>query len=216
MPNLLQQLENNEAVLLMYLADELHAEDRAEVDQLLAVDASLREDLQSLRAAWDASLAVVDQVHRSTPPPVSEDVAVRTVMRRMRKKFLEDQSRPITTPEAPGKGVPRWLIGAVAAGLLLVSYVAWWGLRSDPLQGPEAGGFVQNEEDLIAEPTLESLAIEQTASALREDWAGSDDTLNMLAQPLSEAEVLLALLSNSSDHPNADFLNDLLEPSDNW
>ena len=41
MSELLHNLENNQAILLMYLADELPAEDRREIDQLLLVDASL-------------------------------------------------------------------------------------------------------------------------------------------------------------------------------
>ena len=35
MSNLLQQLENNEAILLMYLAGELPEPDRVEVEQML-------------------------------------------------------------------------------------------------------------------------------------------------------------------------------------
>ena len=47
----LEKLENNEFILLMYLADELPAEDKAEVDQLLATDRGLRAQWVELRAA---------------------------------------------------------------------------------------------------------------------------------------------------------------------
>ena len=50
MSNLLGQLENNEAILLMYLAGELPDEDRAEVEQMLASDAGLRALLAELAA----------------------------------------------------------------------------------------------------------------------------------------------------------------------
>lgn len=50
MSNLLGQLENNEAILLMYLAGELPAEERAEVEQMLASDAGLRQLLGELTA----------------------------------------------------------------------------------------------------------------------------------------------------------------------
>ena len=64
MSSLLQQLENNEAVLLMYLADELPAEDRAEVEQMLATDAGMRAALESLRDVTrrvDEGLAAADR-----------------------------------------------------------------------------------------------------------------------------------------------------------
>ena len=49
MPTQLQHLENNEAVLLMYLAGELTDSDRAEVEQMLATDARLRAELDAAK-----------------------------------------------------------------------------------------------------------------------------------------------------------------------
>src|SRR5258706_8742588 len=53
MSNLLHELENNEAILLMYLAGELPEEDRIEVEQMLAGDPALRAELAELAALQD-------------------------------------------------------------------------------------------------------------------------------------------------------------------
>ena len=63
MASLLQQLENNEAILLMYLADELGADDRREVEQMLRGDAGLAAELDELRAAQNAVMAAIGAKH---------------------------------------------------------------------------------------------------------------------------------------------------------
>ena len=51
---MLEQLENNEFVLLMYLAGELPAEDRVEVEAMLSTDPILRAELDRLQSAQEA------------------------------------------------------------------------------------------------------------------------------------------------------------------
>ena len=74
MPSLLQQLENNEAVLLMYLADELPTDDLAEVEQMLANDPGLRAELESLRAAHATVLDGLHELDHQSLPAVSDAV----------------------------------------------------------------------------------------------------------------------------------------------
>jgi anti-sigma factor RsiW len=78
MPNLLQQLENNEAILLMYLAGELPDADRAEVEQTLAADPALRAELAELAAANDGVTALLAQLD-ATRAPARVDAAARFV-----------------------------------------------------------------------------------------------------------------------------------------
>ena len=49
MKSYLQHLESNEAVLLMYLGNELPEQDRVEVEAMLASDSRLRSELENLR-----------------------------------------------------------------------------------------------------------------------------------------------------------------------
>ena len=84
MTSLLHQLENNEAILLMYLAEELPAEDRADVEQQLASDPALRAELEELRATHDGVTSTIERLDVETRLPVSESVAVRRATRMLR------------------------------------------------------------------------------------------------------------------------------------
>ncbi|MGD0541535.1 MAG: hypothetical protein ABSB33_08455, partial [Tepidisphaeraceae bacterium] len=67
MKDSVQNLEGNEAILLMYMADELPQADRLEVERMLATDAGLRGELEILRQtqklAYD-SLKTLDSMTR--------------------------------------------------------------------------------------------------------------------------------------------------------
>src|SRR4051794_36705438 len=80
MSNLLQQLENNEAILLMYLAGELPDADRAEVEQTLANDPALRAELAELTAVNDGVRTLLAQLDNGRAPARCE-AAVRAVSR---------------------------------------------------------------------------------------------------------------------------------------
>ncbi len=85
MANLLQQLENNEGILLMYLADELESEDRAEVEQLLAADGGLRDELERLRQTQQAVWSVMGELEKTGSSKSREDAAVRQIGRLIRQ-----------------------------------------------------------------------------------------------------------------------------------
>ncbi|MGH7214297.1 MAG: anti-sigma factor family protein [Tepidisphaeraceae bacterium] len=143
MPNLLQQLENNEAVLLMYLAGELPEEDRVEVEQLLSVDANLRAELESLRKTQAGVVGMMQAADAATRPPMTKEVAARTAGRAMRQWFADQAARESLPEEpAPTARVPWWIYTSAAAVVLLIVYVAWWGIRGDVppgLPGTEPG-----------------------------------------------------------------------------
>src|SRR5690242_14753817 len=76
MSSLLNQLQSDEAILLMYIADELPAADRAKIETRLDSDANLRArlaELRSLRDTVNTSLAHLDRV---SPLP-SDQAAAR-------------------------------------------------------------------------------------------------------------------------------------------
>jgi hypothetical protein len=129
----LEKLENNEAVLLMYLSGELSDEDRDEVEQMLASDAGLRTELESLRSAIefsDQSLSDLDAHHR---PAVPEALALRQIMRLM-EDWSENRRQPVLTysNDRPRRTIPwRKISYAMAASMLVVVYV-WAGYRTKP------------------------------------------------------------------------------------
>ena len=138
MPSLLHQLENNEAVLLLYLAGELPPEDLAEVEQQLASDAGLRRALESLRGLEHGLTLALSEADRvSMPPPATQSAmqlnAVRRVSRAMVKLQLErseadsSQALPVSVRSLR---LPAWSYPFATAAMILIGWVAYWGFSS--------------------------------------------------------------------------------------
>jgi anti-sigma factor RsiW len=140
MASLLQQLENNEAILLMYLADELGADDRREVEQMLAHDAALRAELEKIHSAQDAVTAAIGAMDQANPLRVSTPVAVRQVSRLMKQWQVDRLSRRPAEAARSGPQFPWWAYPTAATGvaaMVLIGLMVWWGMKTD--NGPVAG-----------------------------------------------------------------------------
>jgi hypothetical protein len=130
--NLLRQLENNEAVLLMYLADELPPEDRAEVARMLAADAGMRAELERMREAYDGFAGAMPALDRATRLPVPEAVGVRRVVREMRQWQTRRLARLPASPPDIGLRYPWWAYPLAAAASIVNAYLVWWGHADRP------------------------------------------------------------------------------------
>ena len=154
MTSLLHNLENNEAILLMYVADELSAEDRAEVEQMLASDAGLRGELERLRGVRDGAVAALGAADAATRLPVSESVAVRRAMRTLRQWQLDHAYAPPPPEPIRELRFPWWSYPLTTAAAVLIAFLVWWGNRPDrPPQRP----MVYNNEPLIGPADLNAL-----------------------------------------------------------
>lgn len=149
---MIENLENNEQILLMYLAGELPPEDHAAVDGLLATDASLRrqcQELQSLQVAVGDGLGRLDELSM----PVSADFAVRQVGRAIRQKL----ARPKLVPAAAvSDGPPRswwWLYPTVAAASIAIVAMVWLNRQaSEPVvMHPSSSQVLPDTSPSIAE-----------------------------------------------------------------
>ena len=130
MASVLQQLETNEAILLMYAAGELPAEDRAEVERRLDADLGLREQLDWLREAYDAFGDAVARDDRSAAArlPVPEAVAVRRVGREMLLwQARRRAAAPVEGPSRSALRYPWWAYPAAAAASVVLAFLVWWG-----------------------------------------------------------------------------------------
>jgi anti-sigma factor RsiW len=192
MPSLLQQLENNEAVLQMYLADELPADDRVEVEQMLATDPGLRAVLEDLRLAQDLVIGSLRKLDQATPLAVSTPVAARQMSRLIKQWQVDRLARQAAAPPKRKFRLPAWAYSAATAAAVLVAVVVWWGMKSDvpsseARRDDASQGFsfeddpsfqvvrsLVNQED-IGSPGINDA--EQEASAL----ARSDDTSSILS-----------------------------------
>src|SRR3954468_7989900 len=127
---MLHELENNEAILLMYLADELPPDDRAEIEQQLAVDESLRADLDRLR---DVYAATGEMLLTAANPFFSEESAVRQTVRAMVRFQLEHRDKQKVAVDEPRRRlrIPTWIYPFAAAAILIIAYVAWWGFSNN-------------------------------------------------------------------------------------
>jgi anti-sigma factor RsiW len=146
MSSLLQKLQN-EAILLLYLADELPAEDRAEVKQMLSVDAQLRAELQQLQSSQEKIIAELANLDR-VPTRISEAVAVRQVSRAMKQWQVDRLSRPVETPVVKrGLRYPWWAYPAVSVASIVLASIIWWGMA--PSGGPVSHDITTDNSDPV-------------------------------------------------------------------
>lgn len=201
MGNLLQQLENNEAILLMYLADELEPQDRAEVEEMLASDAHLRDELEQLRESHQMVLTGLDELEAADAIKLPKEASLRQIGRRIRQWQL--QNRPTTIPLTQRKGLayPWWAYPTAAAAAVLLAFTVWWGNHNGgPIQlGLDGPTYVQTNTD----PLMFSLR----GDALF-DPTGHTEVM----EPLNDAENQLAALYASSDSGQDAWLMDTATP----
>lgn len=144
---MLNELHNDESVLLLYLAGELPAEGRAEVDRRLAAEPPLREALTRLEAVHGA---VADWFKQADAAVVADDegrgrsaAAVRRVSRAfVQRRAAEDAAKAAAAKNEsmwPKSLLPRWAYPLTAAAAIIVgllSLVQWGG----SLVGSDRGG----------------------------------------------------------------------------
>src|SRR6266478_4216615 len=119
----------------MYLADELPAGERAQVEQLLASDASLRQEFETLRSAQDQfvhQMAGAD----ATASTLGEASSINRLTRAMRQHQVRRVLTPVaetTTSAHFWSRVPRWGYPIAAAAAVALVYIGYWTIKApDP------------------------------------------------------------------------------------
>jgi hypothetical protein len=176
--SLLDQLDRRESVLLMHIAGELPAGDRAEVERRLAADPALAADLERLRSIHDDFIRGLARLDAADPLPVEPAVAAKRVGDVLRQRL----AHPAARRARPAAGtmpydIPRRIVGwaAVAAAIAIAASVApqlaqLW--RSDSglvAKGPRNGGGVQIQQGDDLEREINRLAFGK--------WARPDEDL---------------------------------------
>jgi hypothetical protein len=123
--------QDQKSLLLLYLADELSVPDRAAVARMLEADAGLRDELAGLEAAQQAfedSMAFLDSA-----PVSSESAAVRRIGQAMRQHMADQLRRPGKTAIVAHSRsrYPLWAYPSAAAAVVAISFLSWWGHRSE-------------------------------------------------------------------------------------
>lgn len=128
----LEELANNEAILLMYLFNELLPDDRAEVEQMLQTDAGLRAEYARLLETNAHLAAVIQGVDAQSPMPIASSTAERQVDRLIQRW---NTRRVVAAPSVVSirRGLPVWLYPVTAAAMVLIGWLIFWGFREGPL-----------------------------------------------------------------------------------
>ncbi len=188
MPSLLEQLENNEAVLLMYIAGELPEEDRVEVEQMLQTDARLRADLNDLRGAMEGHEAMMIAADTTTRLPVKEDAAVRNTLRAMRQwQLLHPYGVEETKSQRKTLTYAWWLYPSASAAMVVLAAVVWWGFKPDALPGTvvDNSPWNSNNSTTFVEATPDQAVVPRDAYVFADPLDGAYLELRSI-QELSE------------------------------
>jgi anti-sigma factor RsiW len=175
MSSLIQELENNEALLLMYIADELPAQDRIEVEQMLASDESLRREAERIRASYDFSMNSIASLDSKSVSLSGENMfAVRRACRAMRQWHVDKLSRiPASLPVIKRK-LPLWVYSAATAAMLMIAGLIWWGAKSDVIpEAPHQAVASVDEDTAQIEKSFENDASPHPGIAEAETQANS-------------------------------------------
>lgn len=153
MADMLHELENNEAILLMYIAGELPDEERREVEQMLSSDAALRATHDELRGLWDSAMSGIERLDAGDAPPMKTEVAARQVGRLVRQWHAARALSPAKKAEpvvASGRRLAWWQTAAAAAAVMFLGFLVYWGWTDSPgtqqpplaTTGPAQDGYV--------------------------------------------------------------------------
>jgi len=171
MRSLLQQLENNESVLLMYVADELPAEDRAEVEQMLSTDAGLRRELAKLQGLTDTFTVSMAGLDGMEIPASVQAGAARKVSRLMARQATRAALQP-AAEERPADGrrlrIGGWAYPVAVAAVILLA-VGWWGRQPTSMPRNEMAHHGGDASHLVPSdlPTLPIVSTEPADSGTR-------------------------------------------------
>jgi anti-sigma factor RsiW len=194
MESLIQKLGNNEAILLMYLADELPAGDRAEVEQMLQTDAGMRAELERLRSALEAVNDGLSQLDAQSHSPAVTAMAQRNATKLM-KQWQADQAvlqyRQTSTPTTRNLKFPWWAYPSAAAAAVLAAFLFWWGTQ--PGQ-PPARFAIPARPDMTVEQSEEA---NQFAEAL--DWTFDNPVFADSSQSLRTLQREVESPANDND-----------------
>lgn len=135
MSTLLNQLENNEAVLLMYIANELPPADRQEIENLLKHDPQLRAQYESIFSAYKTSERLLDEADK-TVPSRGAFVAARLFGDLVRQKQHTSETSSVDEKVEYRRRVSLWWYPVAAAAAVTFGMFLWWKNASETQNNP--------------------------------------------------------------------------------
>lgn len=125
MNSLLPQLQDDEAILLMYVADELPPADRSVVERRLNTETSLRDQLDALRGMQEAaylSLRTTD-AHRLPGQGAGSRRVIRSIQKWQAGRAVEQAAS--AHKDRFHLHIPAWTYPVAAAAVLVIGFMLW-------------------------------------------------------------------------------------------
>jgi len=175
MKRLMEQLQSDEAVLLMYLAGELPGAEQEEIEARLEKEEPLRGKLEEMRATQERVLGGMGELDASASSRWDgrQEMAAKNVTAMMRQ-WQVDRMRAAAAMgngNGPKRHAPWWAYSSAAAALILIGWVAWWGIT--PV-APVSDSPIATMEDRVQISDMMISAVQQ------EDVAALDRLNNEL------------------------------------
>ena len=184
MASMLEHLDR-ESMLLMYLAEELPAGERVEVERRLGQDEALARELDRLRELESYCEQTLSAENERLP--MSSDAAVRRVSRAMKQWQVDRLARkPIATRRSHYR-LPWWAYGTAVAAAVIVAALVWSSNLPDSSDNhPSPDQIAKVEDELIEDITKDWNEGFQQERDVRNAMLGeqlmpqpiSDDTMN--------------------------------------
>jgi|SRR5581483_1092081 len=116
---------DQDSLLMLYSADELSAEQRKRVEQMLSEDPSLRARLDEMLSAQEATRELFKAADAKTPLPAPVSSSVLRVCRAIQQWQVDRLARPAAHPRERRKLGWLYASASVAAALIVTVFVLW-------------------------------------------------------------------------------------------
>jgi hypothetical protein len=197
----IEKLENNEQILLMYLAGELPTADHQEVEQMLRSDVALRRDMVGLQLAQQQVADGLERLDSLSSLPARPEILARKIGNQWR----QSQARAIAARKTHSQaGQPRswrWFYPtALAAGVAIVGML-WLSQQAEQSQRELA--HVREKETVPHLPAADSDADAQLliSSLAAPSEADPMDPDPGAAKVAGDAEPKVVAAGNSEGSP---------------
>jgi len=117
----IEKLKDDQALLLMYLADELPGAEREKLNRRLGSEPALLSQLSHLRSAHETFVTAMGFLDRSTAAPVPTDAAVARASRLVRQWTTQRLARPAAPMRAKSTGMAWWYYSLAAAAAVIIA-----------------------------------------------------------------------------------------------
>jgi hypothetical protein len=174
MADLLQQLQNDDAAGLMYLAGELSPENCAAFERRMTADPVLAAKIDAMRAMEDQVFARIAHLDETAVSTINTAASARQASRVIRQWVVDQARRPAGDAEPQHIfRFPRWSYPLAAAAAIVVAFLVWSTNRPIGEQPGENTGVYASEYNSPISP--DNPRVDSFADHLERSFASAQD-----------------------------------------